>query len=396
MSIEEFKKIACQAIDDRAEELNNISQEIWSNPELAFEEVKAHEALTKFLTNVGFENVEKSFLMKTGFRAKASNQNPNAHVAVLCEYDALPEIGHACGHNLIAEAGVGAAIGIKAAIKAGAKGKVSVFGTPAEEGGGGKLPFIDNGLFKDVDAAMMVHPCFFDSVKHEFLSIKRVQATFRGKASHAAAAPWEGINALDAAVTAYTSISGLRQQMHPKWRVHGIISDGGVKPNIIPERSQIEYYLRTPTEVEMVSLEKKIRNCIEGAALTANCTVEIEELMPSYKNVLFNDVLLDLFSENLKKLGLVGEDFDSSKPTGSTDMGNVSHIVPSIHPMYAIPTKAFNHTREFTIDSGKESSQVPTLRQAKAMAMTAIDLFENPQLLSQIRQDFEKYKALSS
>lgn len=271
-----------------------------------------------------------------------------------------------------------------------------MFGTPAEEGGGGKLPFIDNGLFKDVDAALMVHPCFFDSVKHEFLSIRRLQATYHGKASHAAAAPWEGINALDAAVTAYTSISGLRQQMHPKWRVHGIISDGGVKPNIIPERSQIEYYLRTPTEIEMESLKKKIINCIEGAALTANCTVEIKELLPSYKNILFNDVLTDLFSKNLKELGLVGEDFDSSKPTGSTDMGNVSHIVPSIHPMFAIPTKAFNHTREFTVDAGKESSQAPTLRQAKAMAMTAIDLFENPQLLSSIREDFEKYKALSS
>ncbi|CAD5111226.1 DgyrCDS557, partial [Dimorphilus gyrociliatus] len=391
MSTEELKRIACKAIDDNAAKLNGVSQEIWSKPELAFEEVEAHKLLTEFLTDQGFENVEKSFLMKTGFRARAGNPDHQRHVAILCEYDALPEIGHACGHNLIAEAGVGAAIGVLAAIKAGARGRVSVFGTPAEEGGGGKLPFIEKGLFNDVDAAMMVHPCFFDSFKHEFLSIKRIQATFHGKASHAAASPWEGINALDAAVTAYTSISALRQQMHPKWKVHGIISDGGVKPNIIPERSQIEYYLRTPTEVEMKTLEMKIRNCIEGAALTANCTVEIKQLQPSYKNMVFNDVLVNLFSENAKELGLIGEEFDPSKPTGSTDMGNVSHVVPSIHPMYAIPTKAFNHTREFTDDAGKEYSQAPTILQAKAMAMTAIDLFENPKLLPTIREDFENY-----
>ncbi|KAK3091322.1 hypothetical protein FSP39_018916 [Pinctada imbricata] len=273
--MDNLKQAACDAIDAASTYLYDISQDIWSNPELSYNEHYAHYVLTRVQEEKGF-CVEKKYKIDTAFRATIGCKENGPHVVVICEYDALPEIGHACGHNLIAESGVAAALGIQAAfLKAGRPlGLLSVLGTPAEEGGGGKVRLIKEGVFDDVNVAMMLHPAPMDSSHADFfLAANLVKVKYLGKASHAAAFPWEGINALDAAVTCYQTISNLRQQMKPTWRVHGIITNGGVKPNIIPEESNMEFIIRAPTKAEFDLLTKKCLECFESAAKATSCKV---------------------------------------------------------------------------------------------------------------------------
>uniref|UniRef100_K1PEU5 Peptidase M20 domain-containing protein 2 n=1 Tax=Magallana gigas TaxID=29159 RepID=K1PEU5_MAGGI len=371
----DLKQVACSAIDKQAEDLSLLSKEIWDHPELNFNEVYSHDYLTKFLEDRGFP-VDRKYKNETAFRAVLGDHSSGPHVAVLCEYDALPEIGHACGHNLIAEVGVAAGIGIKAAFEKAGKplGKLSVIGTPGEEGGGGKIILLEEGVFDDVDVAMIV------------------RVTYKGRASHAAAFPWEGVNALDAAVTAYQSVSNLRQQMKPTWRVHGkYLKAGGVKPNIIPEEAELEYYIRAPIKKELDVLTEKVINCFHSAAKATGCTVEVKFEVRPYLDVIHNKSLLKTYEENIKTFGHYGTLTTSEFPAGgSTDMGNVSYVVPSIHPMYYIGSDAFNHTREFNTATGDPAAQPFTLSQGKALAMTAIDVFTNPELLQRIKDDFAK------
>ena len=334
-SIETLKATSAAAIDGCRDELQELSGEIWRNPELGFEEVKAHELLTDFLEKKGFA-VERSYTgIKTAFRATFGSGRPN--VCVICEYDALPEIGHACGHNLIAETGVAAGLGLKAALesKGAPQARVTVLGTPAEEGMGGKVYLIENGAFEDIDLAMMVHPTPHSVVSPSILARVQLLVTYTGKAAHAAAFPWEGVNALDAAVMAYTSVSVLRQQMKPTWRVHGVITNGGVKPNIIPEKAELLYYVRAPNAEELVELRRKVVACFEAAAAATGCQVDIREPdnQRAYINLMSSTSLAKLYASNLT---LLGEQYEMEGPLGSTDMGNVSYIVPSIHPTYAI------------------------------------------------------------
>ncbi|XP_020906470.1 peptidase M20 domain-containing protein 2 [Exaiptasia diaphana] len=264
--VSKLKKLACQTIDKHADELNEINRKIWGNPELLFEEKLAHQILTDYLDKQNFE-VSRHCTMETAFRASSGGEQGPC-IGVISEYDALPEVGHACGHNLIAESGVAAGLGIKAALEAtnNKLGKVVVLGTPAEEGGGGKVIMNEKGCFKDIDFCMMVHPTPVDSTMPSVLANNTLKATFKGQSSHAAAFPWEGVNALDAAVAAYSSISMLRQQMKPTWRVHGVFTEGGVKPNIIPDRACLKYYYRATSDEEMDHLKQKLISCFEGAA----------------------------------------------------------------------------------------------------------------------------------
>lgn len=388
----DLKQVACSAIDNQAEDLSILSKEIWDHPELNLNEVYSHDYLTKFLEDRGFP-VDRKYKHETAFRAVLGDHSSGPHVAVLCEYDALPEIGHACGHNLIAEVGVAAGIGIKAAFEKAGKplGKLSVIGTPGEEGGGGKIILLEEGVFDDVAVAMMSHPAPLDALAVGFNAINSVRVTYKGRASHAAAFPWEGVNALDAAVTAYQSVSNLRQQMKPTWRVHGIISKGGVKPNIIPDEAELEYYIRAPIKKELDVLTEKVINCFHSAANATGCTVEVKFEGRPYLDVIHNNSLLKTYEENIKTFGHYGTLSASEFPAGgSTDMGNVSYVVPSIHPMYYIGSDAFNHTREFTTATGDPAAQSFTLSQGKALAMTAIDVFTNSELLQRIKDDFAK------
>ena len=234
-----LKAVASASIDTHRDGLKDLSASIWSNPELGLEEHGAHKLLTDYLEEKGFA-VELGYTgLETAFRATFGSGRPN--VCVICEYDALPEIGHACGHNLIAEAGVAAGLGLKAALECeGApKGRVTVMGTPAEESVGCKIELIENGAFEDIDIAMMVHPFPETHIRPIYNALRVLRAGYTGKAAHAAAYPWEGVNALDAVVAAYTSVSVLRQQMKPTWRVHSVITKGGAKPNIIPEYAEL-------------------------------------------------------------------------------------------------------------------------------------------------------------
>ena len=387
-SVEELKVVASAAIDASKRELYDVSNEIWRNPELGFQENVAHAMLTNYLERKSFA-VERSFCgIKTAFRATFGFGRPN--VCVICEYDALPEIGHACGHNLIAEAGVAAGLGVKAALESSGapKGRVTVMGTPAEEGGGGKAYLIEKGAFDDVDLAMMVHPSSSTVTMPKYLAVAFLRITFTGKAAHAAAFPWEGVNALDAAVMAYNSISVLRQQMKPDWRVHGVITNGGTKPNIIPEKTVMDYMLRTPDRIDLKSLVAKVRSCFEAAALATGCQVDIKNTAPSYDNLLSNEVLARLFGENLKAHNVP---FSlNTRLSGSTDMGNVSHTVPSIHPKYAIGTgKEAIHTRSFTQHTNTPASHHATLVLAKCMAHTCLDVLSSDTLLEEVKESFE-------
>ena len=331
--------------------------------------------------------MERSYTgIQTAFRATFGSGRPN--VCVISEYDALPEIGHACGHNLIAEAGVAAGLGLKAALEcSGApEGRVTVMGTPAEEAAGGKICLIANGAFKDIDLAMMVHPTPFTITMPTSLAVTQIAVTFTGKAAHAAAFPWEGVNALDAAVMAYNAISVLRQQMKPTWRVHGIIRNGGVKPNIIPEKSELFYSIRAPTMAEVDTLKVKVVSCFEAAATATGCQIDIQQPKPeeTYMNLLSNPVLGQQYAENLKTLGV--EFKLEGEFTGSTDMGDVSHVVPSIHPMYTIGSGEATHTRAFTAVTNTAEAHDQTLTAAKAMAYTCIDVLTTKGMLEEAKK----------
>ena len=381
----ELKAVAAAAIDSCNHELRELSSEIWKNPELNFEEYKAHELLTSFLEKKGF-TVERSYTgIQTAFRATFGSGRPN--VCVISEYDALPEIGHACGHNLIAEAGVAAGLALKAALEcSGApEGRVTVMGTPAEEVEGGKVYLVENGAFDDIDLAMMVHPAPYTVIKPTYVACADYEIFFTGKAAHAAAFPWEGVNALDAAVMAYNAISVLRQQMKPAWCVNGTIKDGGVKPNIIPEKSTLEYWIRAPDRKELVILTEKVQACVEGAAMATGCQCEMKQVNKVYDDLKSNEILAKLFGRNLEDFGVSFE--ESREENGSTDM---SFVVPSIHPMYKIGQGEVYHTQEFTTVTNTPEAHSQTLTFAKAMAHTCIDVLTTRGLLEEIKEQFSK------
>uniref|UniRef100_A0A8C8DXZ4 Peptidase M20 domain-containing protein 2 n=1 Tax=Oryzias sinensis TaxID=183150 RepID=A0A8C8DXZ4_9TELE len=390
-------------IDSIQDELNSLSQDIWSHPELAGNETKAHDRLVRFFSQRdGAWTVESHFKLPTAFRASwgpvgggPKEGNTVLNVGFLCEYDALPDLGHACGHNLIAEVGAAAAVGLKAALDGHSElpvpVKITVLGTPAEEAIGGKIDLIHAGAFSDLDLVFMAHPAQQDASFLPTVTIEEVTVKYHGKASHASAYPWEGVNALDAAVLAYNNLSALRQQLKPEWRLHGIIKNGGVKPNIIPAYAELEFYLRTPLLKDLLNLKAKAEACFRAAALATGCQVEIIYPCHTYYNILPNATLANLYESNGKTLGIEfpeQPDFFS----GSTDFGNVSFIVPGIHAFFSIGSAALNHTKEYTEAAGAEKAQLFTLRTAKALAMTAVDVVCRPDLLQQTREDFSRAK----
>ncbi|XP_060576226.1 peptidase M20 domain-containing protein 2-like [Ruditapes philippinarum] len=388
-AIEKAKKTACDAIDRAAPELKEISGSIWSNPELGLEEKHAHKLLTTFLEKHGFQT-ERSYKMETAFRATFISTSSTPNIAFISEYDALPSIGHACGHNLIAEVGVAAGLGLMAALQSSndIKGKVTVLGTPAEEGYGGKIDLINAGAFEDIDIAMMAHPFPDNDVLPIALSRETIQVTYTGKASHAAGYPWEGINALDAAVMCYNSIACLRQQMKPNWRMHCIIKEGGVKVNIIPEKAVLHISFRAPTDAEKETLKAKVVEIYKAAAAATGCQVEVGLVGQPFSAVLHNKVMAGLYQSNLATLQTDDVPTVKSAVLGSTDMGNVSQIVPSIHPSFYIGGRAVNHTREFTKEAGDPKAQQYALIQAKVLASCAIDILMNPDILKNIKEEF--------
>lgn len=395
----QLKDIIQQSIDKYQDKLFTLSQDLWNCPELAYNEKQSHDTLVRFFSNDTSWCVESHYKLATAFRAtwgpSIGKADSVLNVGLLCEYDALPGIGHACGHNLIAEIGAAAALGLKNALEGDLdlpfRVKVTVLGTPAEEDGGGKVDLILAGAFEDMDLVFMAHPAQQNVAFLPCMSITDVTVKYHGKASHAAAYPWEGVNALDAAVLAYNNLSALRQQIKPDWRLHGIIKHGGVKPNIIPDYSELEFYLRTPLLSDLDVLRAKVEDCFKSAAMATGCQVDITFPNHVYSNILPNSTLAQLYVENGKALGVEFEEVPSNF-CGSTDFGNVSFVVPGIHPFFYIGSDALNHTKEYTTAAGAEKAQFYTLQTAKALAMTAVDVLCCPELLQRVREEFTQAK----
>ena len=383
------KDAIIQAVDRLADELEALSHQIHDHPELGYEEVKACAWLTDFLGRKDFKVETGLAGVATAFRATIET-GAGPTIAILCEYDALPGIGHACGHNVIATSGVGAGAAL-AAVKAQLpKGRVQVIGTPAEEGGGGKIKLIQGGVFKDVDCAMMIHGFDRTLLHQDLLGIVRVTLEYSGKAAHASADPWAGINALDACIQTFNAVSMLRQQVRPECRIHGIITNGGAAPNIIPEYAAATFYVRAPRIDTMWELYKRVVACAEGAARAAGAGLKVTQHDNVYEPMNSNKVLLDLFATNMKTAGLV-EGEASPDRLGSSDIGNVSQVIPAIQPMVAIaPLGTAIHSREFADAAVKPPARAGLVAAAKTMAMTTFDLLAEPARVEQAKEEFAR------
>jgi amidohydrolase len=380
-----------QAVDRLADDLEQLSRRIHDHPELAYQEVKAAGWLSDYLTGQGFK-VERGVAgVETAFRATIETGH-GPTIAILCEYDALPSIGHACGHNVIATSGAGAGAALAAVRATLPAGRIQVIGTPAEEGGGGKVKLIQGGVFEHVDVAMMIHGFDRWILHQDLLGIVRVGFEFTGKAAHASADPWEGVNALDAVIQTFNNVSMLRQQIRPEARIHGIVTQGGAAPNIIPEAAACTFYVRAAKLDYMWALHKRVIACAEGAATATGCTLKVVEFEAPYEPLKRNDTLLDLFRANMKTTGAV-ESPPMADRMGSSDIGNVSQVIPAIQPMVQIaPHGTPIHSRAFEAAAVSGLAREGMCQAAKTMAMTTYDLLADPGLVKKARAEFEAMK----
>ncbi|XP_023224724.1 peptidase M20 domain-containing protein 2-like [Centruroides sculpturatus] len=391
--MEGAKKLVDKIINEQRSRFNALSQEIWKNPETNYEEIHAHDVLVSTLQDFGF-SVQKNYILPTAFRAEFGEGN-YPKIAVLCEYDALPEIGHACGHNLIAEAGVAAAVAIKYVMEnhKSIQGKIVVLGTPAEEGGGGKIKLLEAGAFKDIDIVLMVHPSPTDHLFPPFISLIKLKVNYFGKAAHASGYPWEGLNALDAAVTCYNNIALLRKQSKPNCIIHGIISNGGGSPSIIPDETELRYAIGANNSRELEDLKKRVEDCCLAAAQATGCEVKLSyDTEVRYEHLITNELLANTYKNYAEETGVKFKDGNPNYDpfVAPSDIGNVSHMVPSIQPLFSIGTTAPNHSYAFTEAAGSVEAQQPTLNAAKSMALTALEIFSESRLLLKVKEQFNK------
>lgn len=376
-----------RAIDELSRELEALAIEIHEHPELAYAEHRACARICELVERHGLTVERKLGGIDTAFRVRAgAGRGPR--IAILAEYDALPEIGHACGHNLIAAGAVGAFLALSRHAHEFA-GTIELVGTPAEEGGAGKVRLLDAGAFKGVDAAMMYHPYDRDILAHPALATRRVVMKFHGAPAHAAIAPWEGRSALAACMETFRLIDAQRVLFRDGVRVHGIITDGGQAVNVIPERSACVFLVRAPELDELERIAAIVERSARGAALAMGVEVEIE-IRAGYKSMRNNLTLARRFGAALEELGRRPRETDARVGSGSTDMGDVSHALPSIHPYLAICDEGETtcHEHEFAACARSERGLATMLVAAKAMARTARDLFEEPLLLAAVREEF--------
>ena len=376
--VDELKTAACNLIDKNAEVLISVSHEIHDHPEQNYEEVFASELLTRTANGLGVPVELGAFDCATGF---SGDVGTGPTVCIMSEYDALPDIGHGCGHNVIAAAGLGAAIAL-ASIAKNSGGRVRYMGTPAEEGGGGKILMARNGALSGVDLAMMVHPADADLATIDAIALQQLLVEYSGQESHAAAAPHMGRNALDAAVLGYMAVATLRQHIMPTERVHGIFLKSGEKPNIVPSEASTEWYVRSDNVSSLATLKPRVLAALESGAHACGCSVSHEWIGAAYADMVTNNTMGTMYAHNALRLGRTVTDPRNGghRVVGSTDMGNVSHLVPSIHPMIAsAPSGTSIHTKQFAQFARSPMADKAVLDGAKAMAMTAIDYWTSPE-----------------
>lgn len=377
------------AIDALRPELEALSLQIHAKPELAWQEHTSVQRLTETLVQAGFGIEHPLCELDTAFRARYRAAAGGPTIALVAEYDALPEIGHACGHNLICVAALGAALALRQELEAqGIPGEIQVIGTPAEEGGGGKIILLERGAFEGVDAAMMFHPGARTMVVRGALAATRVTMKFYGKAAHAASSPHTGVNALDACIQTFNAINALRQHVKDETRIHGIITKGGAAPNIVPDYAEAKFLVRHRKIEYVQELKKRVLDCARGAALSVGATVEFEEGL-AYAERKINHKLAYRFGEYLEALGEPVKDPPTIGGVGSSDFGNLSQALPAIHPYIAmVPEGTSAHTAEFAEAAASPAGMRAMTLAAKSLAMTAADALRDPEFLSAVKEEF--------
>ena len=387
-----LKQQACDRIDAVAQQLIEVSHDIHAHPEQNFAETYAAELLTRTANELGLSTDSNMYGCETGFSGEVGT---GPTVCVMSEYDALPDIGHGCGHNIIAAAGLGAAIGL-AMVAPRAGGRLRYLGTPAEEGGGGKLVMARNGALEGVDIAMMVHSADADLTTIDAIALQQLVVEYSGEAAHAAAAPERGRNALDAAVLGYMAVAALRQHILSSERIHGIFTRAGEKPNIVPRDAAMEWYVRSDTVTTLSALKPRVLAALQSGASACGCGFSHEWVDTPYADMVTNNNLSSMYIANASLLGRAVSvpGVNGRRVVGSTDMGNVSHLVPSIHPMIAsAPMGTAIHTVEFARQSITPMADKAVIDGAKAMAMTAIDFWTSPDQQQAIAKEFAEANA---
>ena len=393
LDIGELKATVIREIDARYQQLGELSRKIHDNPEVAFKEKKAAAWLAGYLEESGF-SVERGICgLPTAFRGKYGKGEPV--IAILAEYDALPKLGHACGHNLIATSAVAAGVASRLSVDE-LGGSVLVIGTPAEELYGGKVIMAARGAFDNMDMAMIVHPGGGNRAIMSTLACQTLDVEFIGRAAHAAAQPEEGINALEAMIQSYNAINSLRQHIRDKARIHGIITDGGEAANIVPAHTAAHFIVRAEYDSYLDELKEKVINCFESAAKATGAELKYR-WGERYAAMLNNVTMARLFRKNMQSLGRRIPLGDTTLWGGSTDVGNVSQLVPTIQPLVAVSSKqVWIHTPQFARAAASEDGLRRLLDAARAMAMTVIDLLASPETVARVQAEFRSGREAKS
>lgn len=378
-----------KTIEDNLEYVfKNIGTVLYKNPEISEEEYKSCKLIVEFMEMEGF-TVEENFCnIETAFKAVYKGKKPGEKIAFLCEYDALPNIGHGCGHNLISSMSILASLGLKSVIDE-VGGEIHVFGTPAEETNGAKVKMTEMKVFEDMSIAMMTHPNNETVSSGTSLALCPIQFEFFGKTSHAAKEPEKGINSLEAVVSTYTNINSLRQYLPDDVRIHGIIDNGGTVANVIPDYASCKFYARAAKRDTVEKVIEKMKNCAKAASLSVGAKLEFNHYELSYDDMVTNNTLSQIFNSNLLE---AGEPFiiPVQESSGSIDMGNVSYQVPSIHPWINIGCgDAIVHSKEFAESTQTENAKLAVMRASLAMAYTSYDVLTNSDLLKSIKEEFK-------
>ncbi len=376
--------------DNLKDELVELSRFIYENPEPGGQEFKSSRAHIDLLKKHGFTVEEEYSGIKTAFRAEFELRCPGPVVGYLAEYDALPDIGHGCGHNLLGTAGTGAAIILSKLLEENG-GKVVVIGTPAEETDGAKVEMAAKGAFDDLDVALVAHPGVTFQVSGASLALEALEFTYTGKAAHSANNPEQGINALDACINTFNAINALRQHILSDARIHGIIKEGGRAPNIVPDLAVARFYVRAGTKDYLEALSEKVKNCARAGALSTGAGLEISNFEATFANQVTNKALSDVFQKNLALTG-VDEVEEAGATLGSSDVGNVSQVCPTIQPQFGIiegDSDLNLHSRGFAEMTLTETATGNMLKTAIALALTGADVISDTALLQGIKDEFE-------
>lgn len=383
-------------VQNLCDTLLGLSHQIHSKPEIRFQERNASKWLASTLQENGFKVQLGIGGLDTAFRADYPNTEDGPTVALICEYDALEGLGHACGHNIIATMSLGGALAL-APLMSDLPGKLVVIGTPGEEGGGGKVILLENGIFDDIDIALMIHPYHKNQAGGSSLARVAWDVEYKGTPAHAAASPHLGVNALDAVRLAFSGVDALRQQVTSDVRIHGIITKGGDAPNIIPDNAAMRIFIRAADRDYLYDhLVPRLTGVFEGAALMTGAKHQITEVAKPYENMLINEALATIFEKHAKRIGRTVSPYNPKSFGGSTDMGNVSQVAPSLHAYITIDDSAQPHTAEFAEAARSSQGDKAVLDGARILASITANLFTNSTLLDNVKSEFQRQKSPSS